>query len=126
MVDDGSTDDTGLLSRQKGATVFRLPKQSGPASARNFWGLNMQMEKYFSLIDSDVVVRRGIHIVNCSEITAPSLKLLVVFGSYDDEPAEVNFISQYRNMFHHFHHQHSDMEAFTFWAGCGAIKKKHF
>ena len=53
-------------------------------------------------------------------------EIAAVFGSYDDEPAEVNFISQYRNMFHHFHHQHSDMEAFTFWAGCGAIKKSIF
>ena len=29
-------------------------------------------------------------------------------------------------MFHHFHHQHSSGEAFTFWAGCGAIKKSIF
>ena len=31
-----------------------------------------------------------------------------------------------RNLFHHFQHQHSDTEAFTFWAGCGAIRKEVF
>ena len=124
VVDDGSTDDTGLLSRQKGATVFRLPKQSGPASARNFGAQHADGE-ILLFIDSDVVVRReSISLIAAKLQRHP--EIAAVFGSYDDEPAEVNFISQYRNMFHHFHHQHSDMEAFTFWAGCGAIKKSIF
>ena len=124
VVDDGSTDDTGLLSRQKGATVFRLPKQSGPASARNFGAQHADGE-ILLFIDSDVVVRReSISLIAAKLQRYP--EIAAVFGSYDDEPAEVNFISQYRNMFHHFHHQHSDMEAFTFWAGCGAIKKSIF
>ena len=49
-----------------------------------------------------------------------------VFGSYDDEPAEENFISQYKNLMHHFHHQHANIESSNFWTGCGAIRKKVF
>ena len=124
VVDDGSTDDTGPLSRHKGVTVFRLPKQSGPASARNF-GAQHAHGKILLFIDSDVIVRReSISLIAAKLQQYP--EIAAVFGSYDDEPAEANFISQYRNMFHHFHHQHSDKEAFTFWAGCGAIRKKVF
>ncbi len=47
--------------------------------------------------------------------------LAAVFGSYDDEPAAPNFLSQYKNLFHHFVHQQGSAEASTFWSGCGAI-----
>ena len=49
VVDDGSTDDTGLLSRQKGATVFDSPN-SQVRLLPEILGLNMQKEKYFSLL----------------------------------------------------------------------------
>jgi GT2 family glycosyltransferase len=49
-----------------------------------------------------------------------------VFDSYDDETGEKNFISQYKNLFHHFVHQQSNTEAVTFWAGCGAIRQEIF
>ncbi len=54
----------------------------------------------------------------------PSLSGL--FGSYDKVPFEQDFISQYRNLLHHFTHQNSNLEASTFWTGCGAIRKKDF
>jgi hypothetical protein len=28
-----------------------------------------------------------------------------LIGSYDDEPAAQNFLSQYKNLFHHYIHQ---------------------
>ncbi len=124
VVDDGSTDNTGLLSRQKGVTVFRLPKQSGPASARNS-GAQDAHGKILLFIDSDVIVRReSISLIAAQLQRHP--EIAAVFGSYDDEPAEANFVSQYKNLFHHFHHQDSAIEAFTFWAGCGAIRKNVF
>jgi GT2 family glycosyltransferase len=49
-----------------------------------------------------------------------------VFGSYDDTPAAPNFLSQYKNLFHHYVHQHGRAEAATFWAGCGAIRRDVF
>jgi len=49
-----------------------------------------------------------------------------VFGSYDDAPAEPNFLSQYKNLFHHYVHQNAREEASTFWAGCGAVRRDVF
>ncbi len=49
-----------------------------------------------------------------------------LFGSYDDEPAEPNFLSQYRNLLHHYVHQHGREDASTFWGACGAIRRDVF
>jgi len=52
---------------------------------------------------------------------SPSLAAL--FGSYDDSPRASNFLSQYKNLFHHYVHQNAHERAFTFWSGCGAIRR---
>jgi hypothetical protein len=49
-----------------------------------------------------------------------------VFGSYDDHPAEPNFLSQYKNLQHHYVHQTAEIQATTFWAGCGAVQRQVF
>jgi cellulose synthase/poly-beta-1,6-N-acetylglucosamine synthase-like glycosyltransferase len=52
--------------------------------------------------------------------------LTAVFGSYDDEPAAQNFLSQYKNLLHHYVHQTAREEASTFWGACGAIRREIF
>ncbi|MDY7021426.1 MAG: glycosyltransferase family 2 protein, partial [Cyanobacteriota bacterium] len=54
----------------------------------------------------------------------PHLSALI--GSYDDTPGADNFLSQYRNLFHHYTHQTSKPEASTFWGACGAIRREIF
>ena len=49
-----------------------------------------------------------------------------VFGSYDASPAAAGVVSRYKNLLHHFVHQHGDARASTFWAGCGAIRRRVF
>jgi glycosyl transferase family 7 (putative galactosyltransferase) len=49
-----------------------------------------------------------------------------VFGSYDDAPAHRSLVSLYKNLQHHFVHQHSQREASTFWTGLGAIRRDIF
>jgi glycosyltransferase involved in cell wall biosynthesis len=123
VVDDCSTDKSAEISRQLGARVFRTQSQSGPAGARNLGAQNARGEILF-FVDADVVVRP-----DSLQRVADVLKdpdVAAVFGSYDDEPAEENFISQYKNLFHHFVHQQSSIEATTFWAGCGAIRRDAF
>lgn len=124
VVDNHSTDNTVAIARQKGVNVLSFTERSGPAAARNF-GAQHARGEIFLFVDSDVVV-----CWNTIALIAGNFQqnpeIVAVFGSYDDEPLEDNFISQYRNLFHHFHHQHSAREAFTFWAGCGAIRKKVF
>ena len=57
--------------------------------------------------------------------------LTALFGSYDDQPAAPGFVSQYRNLLHHFVHQQGDFRddvrpAHTFWTGCGTIRRDVF
>jgi hypothetical protein len=53
-------------------------------------------------------------------------ELAAVFGSYDEAPAESNFISQYKNLMHHYVHQSATEAQVSFWAGCGAIRRNIF
>ena len=124
MVDDCSTDESVAIARQKGVTIHRLPEQSGPAIARNM-GAKHARGNIFLFIDSDIIVRRETIALAVANFQS-NPDIVAVFGSYDDDPAKGNFISQYRNLFHHFQHQYSGKDAFTFWAGCGAILKKVF
>jgi glycosyltransferase involved in cell wall biosynthesis len=124
VVDDASTDNTAEIARKYGADVLRLNQKSGPAAARNYGEQKAKGDILF-FIDSDILVQRG----TIARVTTNFLEnpdIAAVFGTYDDSPAEKNFISQYKNLFHHFIHQQSSSEAATFWAGCGAIRKEVF
>lgn len=124
VVDDNSTDDSAEKCRARGLEVIQFPAQLGPAAARNC-GANHARAPIILFVDADVVVGRD----TLAHVTAlfwkqPSLAAL--FGSYDDKPDALNFVSQYKNLLHHFVHQRSAAEAATFWAGCGAIRREAF
>ena len=124
VVDDASTDDSAEIARKKGVAVFQLPHKSGPATARNL-GAEMAKGDIVLFIDSDVLVRHD----TISRVVSDFMNnpdLAAVFGSYDDSPDATDYLSQYRNLFHHFIHQDSKIEANTFWAGCGAIRRNVF
>jgi glycosyltransferase involved in cell wall biosynthesis len=104
--------------------VLRMPRQSGPGAARNLAAQSARGEVLF-FVDADVVVESGtVERVANDFLSNPDVA--AVFGSYDEEPAEKNFFSQYKNLFHRFVHQQGRSEAFTFWAGCGAIRRDVF
>jgi len=110
VVDDASTDATAEVAAESGATVLRLEVRLGPAGA---------------FIDADVGVHpRNIGLILEAFDADPGLDAL--FGSYDLAPTQPNFISQYRNLFHHFVHQQGNEQASTFWSGCGAIRRQVF
>ncbi|MBA2340078.1 MAG: glycosyltransferase family 2 protein, partial [Pyrinomonadaceae bacterium] len=122
VVDDRSTDRSAEIARQKGAAILSMTEQSGPGAARNYAAQNARGEILF-FVDSDVVVRPETMAKVAADFTLhPDIG--AVFGSYDDDPAEKNFLSQYKNLYHHFVHQQSSSEAVTFWAGCGAIRRE--
>ena len=124
VIDDCSTDDTVSIVQQKGVTILQTSKQSGPGVARNI-GAQCAKGEILLFIDSDITVQKEtISLVVNNFYRDPDI--VALFGSYDSEPAERNFISQYKNLFHHYHHQHAEREAFSFWAGCGAIRKNIF
>lgn len=125
VVDDGSTDESAEISREKGATVISTPRRrAGPAAARNLAAEKVRGE-ILLFVDADVVVKPDT-IAKVAARFENQPEFSALFGSYDDEPGEKNFISQYRNLLHHFVHQNSKSEASTFWAGLGAIRREAF
>jgi glycosyltransferase involved in cell wall biosynthesis len=125
VVDDGSTDDSAQISREEGATVISTARrQSGPAAARNLAAEKVQGE-ILLFVDADVVVKPDT-ITKVAARFENQPEISALFGSYDNEPGEKNFLSQYRNLLHHFVHQNSNSEASTFWAGLGAIRREAF
>ena len=124
VVDDGSTDNTAEMARAKGVTVLEMTRQAGPGAARNEGALQAKGEILF-FVDADVLVTEGTVALVAKRFTEnPDLDAL--FGSYDDNPSEESFLSQYKNLSHHYVHQQSGEEAVTFWAGCGAVRKEVF
>ncbi|MCX7886397.1 MAG: glycosyltransferase [Verrucomicrobiae bacterium] len=124
VVADNPTDDSASLAESFGAKVIRLAQNSGPARARNI-GAHAANGAVLVFLDADVSIAPD----TLAQITAAFEReptLTAVFGSYDDAPAEVNFLSQYKNLFHHYIHQTAREEASTFWAGCGAVRRETF
>jgi glycosyltransferase involved in cell wall biosynthesis len=124
VVADGDKDDSWRVGEEFGAKVLRIPQPQGPARARNL-GAQAAQGDILLFVDADVAIPPDAF----RQIEAAFSKdsqLAAFFGSYDDEPAETNFLSQYKNLSHHYVHQRSREEASTFWAGCGAIRRQIF
>jgi glycosyltransferase involved in cell wall biosynthesis len=124
VVDNGSTDDSVAIARAHGAHVAHCPGPNGPGAARNT-GVKQATGQILLFVDADVVVHDDV----LDRVVArfrEDPELAAVFGSYDDRPAATNFLSQYKNLLHHFVHQQANSQATTFWGGCGAIRKDIF
>jgi glycosyltransferase involved in cell wall biosynthesis len=136
VVDDASSDGSARIAEAHGARVVRLAVRSGPAAARNR-GARESRASVLVFVDADVEVRRdtlarlAAHFAtpmdsHTAALSSTSRRVAAVFGSYDDDPTERNFVSQFKNLFHHYTHQQSPRRASTFWAGCGAIRREAF
>ncbi|MEP7356388.1 MAG: glycosyltransferase family A protein [Anaerolineales bacterium] len=126
VVDDGSSDASPAAARAAGARLIALPAPSGrgPAFARNA-GARAAQGEYLFFVDADVALHASALRLAAEAFQAdPALE--ACFGSYDDSPAAANFLSQYKNLLHHYVHQHAHRQASTFWTGCGAIRLATF
>ncbi len=124
VVADGDSDGSWRIAEEFGARVIRLEKAGGPARARNA-GARAARGDVLVFLDADVACVPDLF-RRIGETFEREPKIAAVFGSYDDAPAEANFLSQYKNLFHHYVHQTSREEASTFWAGCGATRRDIF
>ena len=122
VVDDGSTDGSAQVAERHGYRVVRTPQKSGPAAARNR-GMQEASAEILYFFDSDVCIKPDT-LGRVVERFAAEPNIDALIGSYDDEPGEPDFLSQYRNLFHHWIHQGASEDATTFWSGCGAIRKR--
>jgi glycosyltransferase involved in cell wall biosynthesis len=123
VVDDGSTDETAAVASAAGARVLRQANR-GPAAARNLGAASARGD-VLMFVDADVVVAPDA-IARATDALATSLDVAAVFGSYDARPRARGLVSQYRNLLHHYVHQHGNEDASTFWAGCGAVRRDAF
>ncbi|MEM6751430.1 MAG: glycosyltransferase [Cyanobacteria bacterium P01_C01_bin.38] len=124
VVSDADTDGSWLVAQEFGAKVIRMPVNGGPAKARNL-GASVATSDILYFVDADVVVSSRA-IAQVKKGFENDSKLAALIGSYDDEPGASNFLSQYKNLFHHYNHQIASEEAFTFWGACGAIRREVF
>ena len=124
VVVDGGRDGSAALALAAGARVVELPESIGPARARNI-GAKAATGDVLLFVDADVVVPPGT-IGHVAAFLRSEPGIAAVIGSYDDAPADSGFLSQYRNLLHHYVHQTGHEEASTFWCGCGAIRRSVF
>jgi GT2 family glycosyltransferase len=121
---DGDFPEIQKAAEAMGARIVARPVSGGPAVARN-QGAAAARGAILFFADADV------------ELAADAVERVVaffdanpgygaLFGSYDAEPAEPDFHSQYRNLLHHYVHQRASPDASTFWAGCGAVRRDVF
>lgn len=124
VVDDGSTDGSAGVADAAGARVIRQPANRGQAAARNV-GVDATTAAVLLFVDADVVVAPdAVERIRRTLATRP--EIAAVFGSYDDAPRAPGIVSRYRNLLHHWVHQRGAAEAFSFWAGCGAVRRAAF
>lgn len=124
VVDDGSTEPVEPLVRPHGFGYMRIEGPGGPARARNR-GVAQVKSPVVVFVDADVIVHSDT-LARFAESFANDPDLAAIVGTYDDAPAKPSFLSQYKNIFHHYVHQSCDGEISTFWSGCGAMRRDLF
>ena len=117
-----TSEDPGILPPS--TTLTHVPFRSGPAIARNH-GAGLATCDILLFVDADVVVRPDL-IQRIRSLFEDNPSLSAVFGSYDTNPGDPGFLSQYRNLLHHYVHQRGNEHASTFWAGLGAVRRDAF
>jgi GT2 family glycosyltransferase len=121
---DGAVEDCRQLASLHRGRVIAIDGPSGPAVARNVAAAAAAGE-VLVFIDADVVVSR-MGLTRMTRMFNEHPEIAAAFGSYDERPAEPGFMSQYRNLSHSFIHQSSEIEARTFWAAFGAVRRDAF
>lgn len=124
VVADGESDGAWRRAPEFGAKVIKLEQNGGPARARNH-GAKAAGSDILFFVDADVTLRPNALSLIEREFQ-DDRDLAALFGSYDDTPHHQNFLSQYKNLLHHYVHQHGSTKASSFWGACGAIRRELF
>ncbi len=121
---DGADPAVLDAAKSTGCKVLTHPDRPGVSATRNA-AARAAAGELLVFADSDVLLR-GDHLACLAKAFADHPGADAVIGSYDDQPEARSVISRYRNLLHHYTHQHGSPEAQTFWAGCGAIRRQAF
>ncbi|HIG45083.1 MAG TPA: glycosyltransferase [candidate division Zixibacteria bacterium] len=123
VVADGDPEGAALAGSM-GIQVVETTVAGGPGAARNR-GAEQARGDILFFLDADVMVYPDAT-DRLHKLFAEEPEIAAVIGSYDDQPSEPNFLSQYRNLLHHYVHQNASPEGSTFWGACGAIRRVVF
>jgi GT2 family glycosyltransferase len=127
VVDDGSTDDSANVARAHRGVTLLTGATQGPRGAA--WARNRGAERasgdVLVFIDADVVVHADA-LARMAAVFAGEPTVHALFGSYDEHPPCSDIPSRFKNLLHHYVHQHGKRAASSFWTGCGAIKRDTF
>jgi glycosyltransferase involved in cell wall biosynthesis len=124
VIDDGSTDGSASLAERMGAQVLSTNGRYGPAIARNL-GARRASGDLLLFLDADVAVHPDA-IGRIAERFESEPGLDALIGAYDDAPGDAGLVSQFKNLMHAFVHRNGNRRAFSFWCGCGAVKRAVF
>jgi GT2 family glycosyltransferase len=124
VVDDGSTDDSVVVARGRCEKLLTLASNGGPSAARNC-GAESARASILFFLDSDVLVEPST-LERVLGVMTGSDSLQAMFCSYQPDTVPKNFVSQYKNLQHHYTHQISKPVAHTFCGGYGAIRADVF
>jgi cellulose synthase/poly-beta-1,6-N-acetylglucosamine synthase-like glycosyltransferase len=125
---DGAVEDCTDLARTQNAIVVQVPSDgrgpAGPAAARNR-AAERATGDILIFVDADVVPAPDA-LPRFERLLQAEPRVVAVFGAYDRNPLEPNFMSQYRNLLHTYVHEMGKPKASTFWAGLGAVRTASF
>jgi GT2 family glycosyltransferase len=124
VVADGIPVEVRDSLAREGVTVLATDRRLGPGLARNA-GAAHARGRVLQFLDADVETPADL-VGRVAVILTEAPDAAAVIGSYDDRPAAPGIVSLYRNLLHHFVHQHSNEAATTFWGACGAIRREAF
>ncbi len=124
VIVDGDDPESYQVAQEYGAKVLQLKANRGPATARNI-GAEAAKGDIIFFIDADVTIYPDT-LEKIATVFQNDHQLAALIGSYDDQPGASNFLSQYKNLFHHYNHQIGSEEASTFWGACGGIRRDIF
>ncbi|HLI78704.1 MAG TPA: glycosyltransferase family 2 protein, partial [Candidatus Binataceae bacterium] len=123
VVDDCSTDDTRAIASRYPVHLIALAQHAGVSAGRNR-GAEASHGEVLFFLDADVVLAPGGIQRVLATMSEPEVGALI--GSYDSAPDDQSVVSRFKNLAHHYFHQHSNREATTFWGACGAIRREEF
>jgi glycosyltransferase involved in cell wall biosynthesis len=125
VVDDGSTDDSGVLAAKSGCKVIRLDTNVGAARAKNRGAAEARGDILF-FTDSDIQVSTDIFARLTKAFSATGLDAVV--GLLDPDIPEHNFASQFKNLWMNF--TYARFERFEriglFYTSAAAIRRERF
>lgn len=122
VVCDACTDDSARVAQSYGVRTIVNESRQGAAYARNVGAVAARGEIFF-FVDADCILAPDAISLAVEALTAGEQ---VVFGSYIADTRAPGFFSQFKNLQHHFTHQHGGEVQSSFWSGCGAITRTAF